>query len=335
MSAQADLVSVVLPVYNGDRFLRQAIESILQQTYANFELIIINDGSKDQSQALIESYGDPRIHAIQQANMGLAATLNKGISLAKGCWIARQDQDDVSFPERLAKQVDFMSAQPGCALVGTAAEIWVDDAKTDRVHRHPCSDEQLRAGLLFYNYFVHSSVMFSKAVVEKMGGYSAEPNRQPPEDYELWSRIAKQHPVANLPDVLLAYREVSSSMSRDGENPFSKKMIMLSAENIAWALDKSIDCKEVQALAHAMHRVYPLELMKPFGWKKLKEIMEKAMSGLATKSGLSRSEMYAQKLFLFKQLRLNYLDSLTGGRLNRLLSGRLRLWFKRLLKVVP
>lgn len=334
MNPQSDLVSVVLPVYNGVRYLRESIESILQQTYDNFELIIINDGSKDSSQEIINSYSDPRIRSFEQSNVGLAATLNKGINLAQGSWIARQDQDDVSFPERLAKQIHFMNAHSGYAMVGTAAQIWVDDTKSDRFHRHPCSDEELRAGLIFYNYFVHSSVMLDKAVVEKIGPYTTDTNRQPPEDYELWSRIARQYPVANLPEVLLAYREVGGSMSRDGENPFSKKLIMLSAENIAWALDKSVESDDVQVLAHLMHRVYPSRLTKSFGWRRTQKLLDAVMGAVATKSQLNREAMRPQELSLLKQLRLNYLDSLTGGRFNRLLPGQLRRRLKMLLRVV-
>jgi glycosyltransferase involved in cell wall biosynthesis len=331
---QADLVSVVLPVYNGAQYLRQAIESILLQTYSNFELIIINDGSKDNSQNIIDSYKDSRIRAFDQSNIGLAATLNKGIGLARGKWIARQDQDDVSFSERLAKQVRFMALHPGYAMVGTAAEIWVDEAKTARFHRHPCADAELRAGLLFYNYFVHSSVLLDKSVFDDIGMYTTDLARQPPEDYELWSRIARKYPVANLPEILLAYREVGASMSRDLENPFSKKLILLSAENIAWALDKAVDCLEVQALAHMMHRVYPSKIMAGFGWGKAKNLLDRALSGISSKAGLDRRGMQAQEEHLLKQLRLNYVDSLAGGRLGALFSGRTREGLKKLLKVI-
>ncbi|QWD54504.1 glycosyltransferase [Polynucleobacter paneuropaeus] len=334
MNAQAELVSVVLPVYNGSQYLRQSIESILQQSYRNFELIIINDGSQDDSQKIIDSYNDSRIRAFEQANIGLAATLNKGISLAKGRWIARQDQDDVSFPERLTKQVHFMNTHPAYAIVGTAAQIWVNETKTDRFHRHPCSDPELRAGLVFYNYFVHSSVLLDKLILESIGGYTTDPERQPPEDYELWCRIARKHPVRNLPDVLLAYREVSSSMSRDEKNPFPEKLILLSAENIAWALGVSVELNEVQALANVMHRVYPPKLMRGFGWSKARNLFDQVIFGLALKTGLDQGQMQSQQAQLLKLLRLNYLDSLTGGRLNQMLFGKLRTRLKQFLKVI-
>lgn len=330
---QTDLVSVVLPVYNGARYLREAIESILQQTYSNFELIIINDGSKDDSQKIIDSYSDNRIRAFEQSNIGLAASLNKGIGLAKGRWIARQDQDDISFPERLEKQVNFMNAHPGYAMVGTAAQIWVDEAQSDRFHRHPCADSELRAGLIFYNYFVHSSVLMDRVALVDIGLYTTDRNRQPPEDYELWSRIARQYPIANLPDVLLAYREVGSSMSRDGKNPFSEKLVLLSAENIAWALDGSVQSDEVQALAGLMHRVYSSPQITRLGWTGAKNLLDRVMAGVSLKAGLDRREMQLQERHLLKQLRLNYLDSMVGGRLSGLLSGKSREKLKKLLKV--
>jgi glycosyltransferase involved in cell wall biosynthesis len=334
VNAQIDLVSVVLPVYNGSQYLRQSIESILQQSYRNFELIIINDGSQDDSQKIIDSYHDSRIRSFEQANIGLAATLNKGIGLAKGRWIARQDQDDVSFPERLTKQVHFMNTHPGYAIVGTAAQIWANETKTDRFHRHPCSDPELRAGLVFYNYFVHSSVLLDKSVVQSIGGYTTDPERQPPEDYELWSRIARKHPVRNLPDVLLAYREVGSSMSRDEKNPFPEKLILLSAENIAWALGVSVELNEVQALANVMHRVYPPKLMRGFGWSKARKLLDQVIFGLALKTGLDQRQMQSQQAQLLKLLRLNYVDCLTGGRLNQILFGKLRTRLKQFLKVI-
>ena len=333
MNSQADLVSVLLPVYNGSQYLRQSIESILQQSYRNFELIIINDGSQDDSQQIIDSYTDSRIRSFEHANIGVAATLNRGISLARGRWIARQDQDDVSFPERLTKQVDFMNTHPGCAMVGAAAQIWVNETKTNRFHRHPCVDPELRAGLMFYNYFVHSSVLLDKSVVQSVGSY--DPDRQPPEDYGLWCKIARKHQVRNLSEVLLAYREVEKSASRSGENPFSQKMILLSTRNIAWALDRSVECPEIQALVHLMHRAYPPKLIKGFGLNKGRNLLEQIISGLASKTGLDQRLMQSQKIQLLKLMRLNYLDYLSGGKLNQMLSGESRTRFKKIFRIAP
>src|ERR1700719_3127 len=124
------LVSVVLSVHNGAADLPKAVDTILAQTFSDFELIAINNGSTDGTAAVLDGLRDPRVRVIHQDNIGLAATLNRGIALACGRYIARQDHDDLAMPTRLEKQVAFMEANPDCALVGTRAEIWGGNRKT-------------------------------------------------------------------------------------------------------------------------------------------------------------------------------------------------------------
>lgn len=228
-------ITILLPVYNCPRYVGAAIESILAQTHADFEFLIIDDGSTDDTPSVLERYADPRIRHVRQANRGLAGTLNVGIEMARGELIARQDQDDLSHPERLARQLAYFQANPSCVLLGTAAEILEGETSSGRFHRHPTDSTQLRYELLFNNPFVHSSVMFPRAVVRAEGGYSTDPARQPPEDYELWSRLARRGPVANLPDPLLIYREIPGSMSRVGPSPFRERLVRICAENISLA----------------------------------------------------------------------------------------------------
>lgn len=230
-------VSVVLSVRNGGRDLPRALGTILNQSFADFELIAINNGSTDETGAYLDSISDPRVRVFHQADAGLAAALNRGISLARGRYIARQDHDDLALPTRIAQQVAFLDANPDHALVGTRAEIWVGDSPTGRFHDHPTEDAELRFALLNNNYMVHSSVMMRKAALNEVGVYTADPSRQPPEDYELWSRIARRFRIANLPERLTIYREVPTSMSRESANPFQEKVIMISAENLAMATD--------------------------------------------------------------------------------------------------
>src|SRR5277367_2507096 len=155
----APTVSVVLSVRNGGRDLPQALGSILNQSFADFELIAIDNGSTDETGAYLDSIADPRVRVFHQADAGLAAALNRGISLARGRYIARQDHDDLADPTRVAKQVEFLDTHPYHALVGTRAEIWVGDKPSGRFHDHPIDDPDLRFALIFNNYFVHSSVM--------------------------------------------------------------------------------------------------------------------------------------------------------------------------------
>jgi glycosyltransferase involved in cell wall biosynthesis len=228
-------VSVVLSVRNGGSDLPRAIETILKQSFTDFELIAINNGSIDGTREFLDQIADPRVRVYHQEDKGLAAALNRGISLARGRYIARQDHDDGALPTRIAQQVAFLDANPDHALVGTCAEIWRGDRPTGRFHDHPANDAELRFFLLFNNPFVHSSVMTRKTALDEIGGYATDPARQPPEDYELWSRISRRFRVANLPERLTVYREVPKSMSRSAVDPFKEKMILISAENLAAA----------------------------------------------------------------------------------------------------
>ena len=208
------LVSVLLPVYNAQDYLRESIDSILGQTFADFELIIINDGSTDGSKAIMDSYIDPRIVIIDQENAGLPVSLNRSITKAKGKYLARQDADDVSLPDRLSEQVAYLEAHPDCALLGTWAQIIEKEHLTNRELTHPSENGEIQIKLLFYNCFVHSSVMMRKATLNQCGVYPEDPEKFPPEDYDLWLRIAQVAQVANLPKVLLQYRELPGSISR-------------------------------------------------------------------------------------------------------------------------
>lgn len=206
------LVSVLMPVYNGGPYLAEAIQCILHQTFADFELIIINDGSTDDSEAVIRSFHDPRIRYISQQNQGLAATLNNGLAVARGKWIARQDQDDVSLPERFAKQLAFLEAHPEVGLLGTCATVTDAQGKAIGALDHPTTDGPLRFALLFDSPFVHASVMAARSLFEKVGGYDTDPLVF--EDYDMWSRMMRHTQGANLPERLVRYREVSTSISR-------------------------------------------------------------------------------------------------------------------------
>lgn len=253
-------MSVLLPVFNGSEYVGEAIESILSQTFGDFELIVIDDGSTDGTPSVLERYRNPRIRFYRQENRGLATTLNRAIALAKGQYLARQDQDDVSLPMRLAMQVRYMEKNPECALVGTWATICRENESTGRQHRHPVENADLKYELLLNNPFVHSSTLLRKAALAEVGGYSEDPERQPPEDYELWSRLARRYKVANIPEVLHVYREVPGSMSRAGASPFLEHLVTISAENIAWAAKASAhdaNVVNIASLAHgAVHRVH-------------------------------------------------------------------------------
>jgi hypothetical protein len=251
--SDAPTVSIVLSVKNGGRDLPRALGTILNQSFTDFELIAINNGSTDETGAYLDSISDPRVRVFHQADAGLAAALNRGISLAQGRYIARQDHDDLADPSRIAKQVEFLDAHPEHGLVGTRAEIWVGDTPSGRFHDHPTDYQVLRFDLLFGNPFVHSSVMMRKSALDHVGVYTTDPARQPPEDYELWSRISRQYQVANLAERLTIYREVPSSMSRGSAEPFLQKLVTISSENLAYVTGAAAPKKihtDIAALLH-------------------------------------------------------------------------------------
>lgn len=234
---KAPLLSVILPVYNAEKYIKESIYSVLNQTFSDFELIILNDGSKDNSDEVIKSINDDRIVYIEHANMGLAATLNKGIELSRANLIARQDNDDLSMPTRFQKQIEFFNHHPDYALLGTCAEIINENGEDKKMYLdHPLKDAELKFALLFNNPFVHSSVMFKKQVIQKIGTYYT--GKEVFEDYNLWSRVAQTDKVANLSDRLLKYREVNTSMSRTA-NDYKQKVINQSVNNIKLYLNNA------------------------------------------------------------------------------------------------
>jgi len=197
-------VSVLMPVYNGERFLHEAINSILGQTFADYEFLIINDGSVDKSIDIIKSYSDKRIHLVNnESNLGLVASLNKGFGLARGEFIARMDADDVSRPERLAQQVCFMDDNP---LVGVCGS-WVQYlSKADRsVWKLPKESEEIRCWQFHTVGVAHPSVMLRRRFFcEHALRY--DPQYRHIEDYELWGRAIRYMKFANIQKVLLDYR---------------------------------------------------------------------------------------------------------------------------------
>ncbi len=205
------LISVLLPVYNGAAYLRAALDSILGQTFADFEVLAINDGSTDESAAILASYADPRLRVIHnERNLKLTATLNKGIGLARGQYLARMDCDDISLPTRFEKQAQFLTQHPEVGVLGTNYQIMNANGQRGMVSRYPCQHGLIRWRLIFGSYIAHPSVMMRTEVIQRIGGYQLFSVSQ---DYELWSRAAWETRLANLPEALLWLRSHPASSS--------------------------------------------------------------------------------------------------------------------------
>jgi glycosyltransferase involved in cell wall biosynthesis len=205
-------ISVILPVFNGEAYLLEAIESILNQSFANFELLIINDGSTDQSQEIIDSFQDARIKVIHNPiNLGLVATLNIGIEQARGKYLARQDQDDISELNRLQWQYEFME-QSGFDLCGTRWSTMRSDGKIISAAQIPLSEDTIFACLATTVPFAHGSVMMRKSFMNNH--HLQYDDSYLVEDYSLWVRFAQAGAhFANLDQSLYLYRLHPQSLS--------------------------------------------------------------------------------------------------------------------------
>lgn len=197
------LVTVLMSVFNGERYLGVAIESILSQTYHNIEFLIINDASTDNSAAIISSYHDNRIRLITNPeNLRLTKSLNKGIELANGKYIARMDADDKSLPERIERQVAFMERHPEVGLCGTFIRSWSDvENENYDVHFRTTHDE-IKFKLFFDTHFPHPAAMLRKSVLEEHQLRYDTVNRVA-QDYELWNKMADYCEIAIIPEVLV------------------------------------------------------------------------------------------------------------------------------------
>jgi len=220
------LISVVMAVYNGEKYLQEAIESILNQSFKRFEFIIINDGSTDNSRKIIESYKDDRIQLVNQTNRGLPKALNIGIELAKGKYIARMDADDISYDNRLAIQYDFLEKNVKVVSVGSNADI-IDMAGI-YVYRTnlAISNDELKDGLPYQSPFVHPSVLMRRSTLIELGLY---PEVSVAQDLFLFIKIREYGEYANIAKPLIKYRLTPSASTRRSDA--TQELIRLGAEN--------------------------------------------------------------------------------------------------------
>lgn len=197
-------VTVFMPVYNGEKYLKESMDSILNQTFRDFEFLIINDGSTDNTVQIIQSYTDPRIRLLEnEKNMGLVPTRNRGIKESAGKFIAILDSDDIAHPKRLEKQMAFLESHPDFGMVGSWVKIIDEKGRpTGTLWKNRLAPEKIPSLLLFHNYFAQSAITLRKSALPEEWYRQLSPS----EDYDLWVRIANRSKVWNLPEILLDYR---------------------------------------------------------------------------------------------------------------------------------
>jgi glycosyltransferase involved in cell wall biosynthesis len=206
-------VSVILPAYNAEKYIAETIESILNQTYKDFEFIIVNDCSTDSTKEIIENFAkqDKRIRLVSNdRNLKVSKTANKGIELANGEYIARTDSDDWSYPDRLEKQLKFMESNPEVVLLSGNMEICDATLNIKNQTHFPTTNDEIIKVILQYNPTVHSAMMFKKETFKNVGGYGGINSS---EDYLLLMKMASKGKIANLDDVLIKYRVLNTSLT--------------------------------------------------------------------------------------------------------------------------
>jgi glycosyltransferase involved in cell wall biosynthesis len=249
-------VTVLMPVYNGERYLKEAIESILDQTFTDFEFLIINDGSTDRSVGIIESYADSRIRLVDNGeNLGLIKTLNKGIDLTRGEYIARMDADDISLPKRLEKQVGFMDSHPKVGICGTWARIIDERGLIKGLRKVPAG----RTALTLCwrpSPFIHSSCIMRSTLLQK-NKYSLEYPHA--EDYALWLTLSRTTGFHNLDEYLLLYRIHGTNIGRKErslqlQNSYKAFVEFIGSNKISY--EGFLALIPVEAKVHPLKRAY-------------------------------------------------------------------------------
>jgi hypothetical protein len=265
-------VSVILPVWNGQRFLGEAIESVIHQSLASLELIVVNDGSTDGSSAIAWNFArqDPRVLVLDRAHAGIADALNTGIFAARAQYIARMDADDHSLPSRLQKQIAFLDAHPKCVVVGSNLEVIDEDGERIGGWPFPKDHPEILNALLGGRCVLgHPSVVMRKVAVIQAGGYRSD--HFPSEDLDLWLRLSEIGEFANIPEPLVRYRRHKDAVCvRD-------RVLQLTSD--AWTVDDARVKRGLQPLK----RGRPPAVMSPAATYHFE------CTRLALKSGLRRA----------------------------------------------
>lgn len=244
-------ISVIMSVYNSEKFLCEAIDSILAQTFKDFEFIILDDSSTDQSVEIIKKYSDPRIRFIQnEKNLGLRDSLNRGLELAEGEYIARMDSDDIADVERLEKQVAYMDKNPHVVLCGGNVRYLIDGETRKNKEIFPLTFAGIRLAMLRYNCFFHPTVIIRRSfLVENKLNYQ----RTFADDYDLWIRMIKaaeknDYTMVNIPEVVLNYRIHESNFGKKKQE-ISNEVFQIQKEYLE-SLDLTLEEKKILRKAY-------------------------------------------------------------------------------------
>jgi glycosyltransferase involved in cell wall biosynthesis len=241
------MISVVMPVYNNERYLRTAIESVLSQTFGDFEFIVVSESdTSPESRSIIDSYADGRLNHIRnESRLGMIESLNVGLNLAKGEFIARMDSDDVCLPDRFARQLEYLNRHPDVGIVGSSSRIIDDSGSTVLIDMRPREAVMSRWLSLFGPPLSHPSVMARTQVIKQIGGYDT---RVICEDYDLWIRALEVTKIENMPEILLVRRVHDKSSTLLQQERVDCTHIGLSQRILTSLLKRDVDVETVRLL---------------------------------------------------------------------------------------
>lgn len=279
-------VTVIMPVYNGGKYLRLSIDSILAQTHGDFEFLIVNDCSTDDSMETIRSYKDPRIVVhCNAANMGQTKSLNVGLKLAKGKYVVINDADDLSLPHRIEKQLDHIKKNPGNVVVGGSAFIMDGGGKIYRTFRKPTDFKEILIWILSDTPLIHGSVIMDRAAILANGGY--DESFRICQDYELWSRLLRKgYRLANIPDIIVSIRQYVDSISFTEKGAQTEENGRIIYENIKALTGTQATVED--AVRQRLFIAVPHQL-DPEDFKRAAVMFEMEYENLKESAGVSRA----------------------------------------------
>ncbi len=279
------LVTVLMAVYNGQAHVRQAVEGILAQTFRDFEFVIVDDGSTDGTSRVLDEYDDPRIVRLKhESNRGLIAALNTGLAAARGEFVARQDADDFSFPQRLQTQVDFLRSRPDVAVVGS--DTFFEPVEGGARSRRTVETDPLRLAwtLLFYCPLTHSSILFRREAIQVLGGYGEADVFA--EDFALWARVSRSSKVASVGAVLVIRRRPPESITERHGSDMGRAARRVSLQNLRWVTNSSIPEARLDALqAFCGNRTLVLSHAVSLEFRELRATADHVFEGFRAKIG--------------------------------------------------
>ncbi len=303
ISDHAPTVSVLMSAYNAEAYIGKAVQSILNQTFNDFEFIIINDGSTDSTGNILESFHDNRIVLVHKDNTGLTKALNQGLSLARGEYIARMDADDISLPERLARQMQFLEENPATGLIGCHFYVIDSDGGQKSLCCPPIYNDEIQKELLMGNQFCHGSVVFRTECIKTVGLYREFFKFA--QDFDLWLRIAEKYQCSNLAVPLYQWRGEQHSLSlrslkeKNNQFMYAAFAILLAKERRTAGVDR---------LQRYPERQWDLaqELNGKAGGTILSSLYFTTSRGLQRRGDIQSARALAQKACLSNPLRWRY-----------------------------